>query len=625
MTNRSTVGRRVFGGFGVVLALLAVLVAGSVLGLRSASTGFHAFHDAAQDAGLFGEVQAHLLQMRMNVDSYLRTGDDEALKAYQADRDTATSRLQKATAESRPAQQKAALDEAAQDVAGFTAGVDEAVTLSRRMAELTDGVMKPQGPIMEKAIDSVRARARAAGQTALLEPVATTERHLLLARLYAVKFREDNDPKNAERAIEEMKELHSQLNGLGPAARSLGGPEVAAAVAAAGKYHAAFAELVGITNQRNDLRAKTIDALGIEVVDDLDGMRSLTQKQVEQLGKRLSGANARVLTAVLLLGLIALALGVVFAVTITRAVSTALQRVIGTLRTGAEQSALSATQLTESSQQLAAGAAQQASNLEETSASMEEIASMTRQTADNASLAHQLASEAQASAEVGDRSLQRMAEAIDRIKQSADQTAQILKAIDEIAFQTNLLALNAAVEAARAGDAGRGFAVVAEEVRALAQRSADASRSTAALIEDSRRNADAGVEVSREVAEVLRSIAAGVAKVGQALAEVRVATDQQAQGFDQVNLAITHMGQVTQDNAAGAEEAASASEQVLAQSREVAAAVAELVALVDGAAAAPAPAAEPHRPAPRRNGSRPAPTDPLGGWSPVEEEEWAQF
>ena len=105
-----------------------------------------------------------------------------------------------------------------------------------------------------------------------------------------------------------------------------------------------------------------------------------------------------------------------------------------------------------------------------------------------------------------------MSTAIEKIKDGADQTARIIKTIDEIAFQTNLLALNAAVEAARAGEAGKGFAVVAEEVRSLAQRSAEAARSTAELISESQENAANGVVVSTEVSEVLSRIIEGLAQ-----------------------------------------------------------------------------------------------------------------
>ena len=99
-----------------------------------------------------------------------------------------------------------------------------------------------------------------------------------------------------------------------------------------------------------------------------------------------------------------------------------------------------------------------------------------------------------------------MSEAMDRIKSSSDETAKIIKTIDEIAFQTNLLALNAAVEAARAGEAGKGFAVVAEEVRNLAQRSAEAAKQTANMIEESQRNAEGGVKTASEVGDILGEI-----------------------------------------------------------------------------------------------------------------------
>ncbi|HEY3325004.1 MAG TPA: methyl-accepting chemotaxis protein [Planctomycetota bacterium] len=260
--------------------------------------------------------------------------------------------------------------------------------------------------------------------------------------------------------------------------------------------------------------------------------------------------------------------------------------VIDALSGSSEQVAAASGQVSQSSQQMAEGASEQASSLEETSASLEEMSAMTRQNADNARQAN-LASQK------GTEAMQRMSAAIKDIKKSSDQTAKIIKTIDEIAFQTNLLALNAAVEAARAGEAGKGFAVVAEEVRNLAQRSAEAAKNTSALIEESQQNSERGVSVSSEVEQLLKQITA-------VNAEVSSASEEQSKGIDQVNTAVSQMDKVTQSNAANAEETASASEELSAQARELQQQVDVLMSIVEGgaagtAAAAPQPAHAPAR------------------------------
>jgi methyl-accepting chemotaxis protein len=237
---------------------------------------------------------------------------------------------------------------------------------------------------------------------------------------------------------------------------------------------------------------------------------------------------------------------------------------------GAEQVAAAANQIGTGSQAMAQGASEQASGLQEVSSSLQEIASMANQNVANAQEARTQADSADKVAREGVESMRRLSEAIARIKNSSDETAKIVKTIDEIAFQTNLLALNAAVEAARAGEAGKGFAVVAEEVRSLAMRSAEAAKTTANLIEGSVKNAGEGVEINGQVLSKLEDINRQVEQVREGVIEIATASQQQSEGIAQLNVAVEQINQVTQQAAANAEESASAAEELSGQAEQMA-------------------------------------------------------
>ena len=283
-----------------------------------------------------------------------------------------------------------------------------------------------------------------------------------------------------------------------------------------------------------------------------------------------------------IIGIVAVLTGTVLAFFIARGVIRTLKQVIDGLTTGSEQVASAAGQVSSASQSLAEGSTEQAAGLEETSSSLEEMSSMTKQNADNAQQANTLATEASKAADAGTGAMQKMNQAIEEIQKSSDETAKIIKVIDEIAFQTNLLALNAAVEAARAGEAGKGFAVVAEEVRNLAMRSAEAAKNTANMIEESVKNSKNGVDIANEVGKVLEEIVSGIGKTSELVSEIAAASSEQAQGIDQVNTAMAQMDKVTQQNAANAEESASASEELSAQAEQMNEIVDQLAALVGG-------------------------------------------
>ena len=234
------------------------------------------------------------------------------------------------------------------------------------------------------------------------------------------------------------------------------------------------------------------------------------------------------------------------------------------------------------SQQLADGTSNQASALEETSSSLEEMSSMTKQNADHAGQAKTMMGDARRIIEKVGGHMDEMSEAIMEITKSSEETAKIIKIIDEIAFQTNLLALNAAVEAARAGEAGAGFAVVANEVRNLALRAAAAAKNTNNLIDNTIKAVRMGSDLTKMTQEACKENAEISMKVGRLVDEVASASQEQAIGIAQVNRAVSEMDKVTQQAAATAEESASASEELNAQAEQMKVFVADLVAVVGG-------------------------------------------
>ena len=290
------------------------------------------------------------------------------------------------------------------------------------------------------------------------------------------------------------------------------------------------------------------------------------EERIKQARRKQDGAVTSFRESQGLIAGAALLLLLACGIAIVRSVAGPLDRDVSTLAVSAAQSVSASKQIAESSNAVAQGASRQAASLEETAAALEEISAMTRRNAQGAQAAQTLSEEAARCARATDQCAGEMAQSIRRIEKGAGETAQVLKVINEIAFQTNLLALNAAVEAARAGEAGKGFAVVAEEVRALALRSAEAARNTGDMIGESIQNARHGVELVQGVTTSLEQINQVVGKLSIVIQEMAGSNAEQARGVQQISDAVRDIDQVTQGNAAAAEQTAAVSREVMSQS-----------------------------------------------------------
>ena len=246
-------------------------------------------------------------------------------------------------------------------------------------------------------------------------------------------------------------------------------------------------------------------------------------------------------------------------------IRTALQEV----RSVADTVASSSQQLSAASEEISSEAQEQASSLEETASSLEEISATIKHNADNSQQARQLANTAREVADKGGTVVSSAVTAMGEINQASKKIADIITAIDEIAFQTNLLALNAAVEAARAGEQGRGFAVVAAEVRNLAQRSASAAKEIKGLIQDSVRKVENGSELVTRSGQSLQEIVTSVKRVTDIVSEIAAASREQSAGVEQVSKAVAQMDTVVQSNASQTEELSGTAESLTGQAEQL--------------------------------------------------------
>ncbi len=246
-----------------------------------------------------------------------------------------------------------------------------------------------------------------------------------------------------------------------------------------------------------------------------------------------------------------------------------LAGLVGEVRQASHAIGVSSGEVAAGNTDLSSRTEQTASSLQQTASSMEQLTATVQQSASAAGQANQLATAAVDAARRGGTVVAQVVSTMDEINTSSHRIVDIIGTIDGIAFQTNILALNAAVEAARAGEQGRGFAVVAGEVRSLAQRSATAAREIKDLIGASVARVEDGTRQVQAAGGSMEEIVGGVQRVSDIIADISSTSREQSDGIGQVNSAVGHLDQMTQQNAALVEQSAAAAQSLQAQAQRL--------------------------------------------------------
>lgn len=314
-----------------------------------------------------------------------------------------------------------------------------------------------------------------------------------------------------------------------------------------------------------------------------------------------------------------------------------LHETLGAVASSAREIRSSTSEIAQASDDMSHRTESQAATLEETAAAVEQIVETVKSTSVSAANASELVASAKHKAAEGSDVVKSAIKAMNGIEESSKKMKDVIGVIDEIAFQTNLLALNAGVEAARAGEAGRGFAVVASEVRALAQRSADESKQIKDLISSSSQRVDQGVELVQQTGSALEEIVSQVSEVNRMVTEISSGAKDQATSLEEVNTAVSQLDEVTQQNAAMAQQATAATRLLSDESVQLEKLVGRFVTRDDAGekelreglkqAAPHAFAAGADKPAPsEKSGSQPPVRMVAGGGAAAAvEESWEEF
>lgn len=613
MQKKSRLGTQFIFGYGVVLALIVAISVVAYIGLNTAVTNFNEYRSLARSSNLSSKIQADMLAVRLNVKDYILSKDAHAVAQYQERFAQLQNSLHQAKEQIEDTARLKLIDTIERDVDQYNNAFNQVVGYMKQRDEVVNKRLNPDGLAMRTEVTALVKSAFDSGDAEAAYYGGVLQEAVMLGRLYAVKFLNTNALVDKKRAEQELnKSINSRVADLD---KSLQDPARLQMLInfneALKNYRSSFNDTASIILKRNELIKNVLDVIGPNVAKISEDIKVSIQTRQDILGPAAKANNESTVEQVVTLSVVSVFIGIISALLLFGVIKKSLsamggepldmekiasgiadgdltlqlqesgkttgvyaamshmvdnlQGIVSKVNQTAEELSKGSVELSRGNTELNSRTEHQSASLQNAASSMEQITSIVQMNADNAREANELATEACNQAEAGGQVVNQAVNAMSAINESSLKIGNIINVIDEIAFQTNLLALNAAVEAARAGEQGRGFAVVAGEVRTLAQRSSEAASEISDLINDSVAKVKDGAELVDNSGKTLDEIVNSVNRVSTIIADIAVASNQQAQGIKEVDQVIKDVDNITKENVHLVESAANTSETVKEQ------------------------------------------------------------